>query len=166
MQNVKAIIDLFGGLGKLRHVRLEAPGFMPLVIEAVGTGPRGLPLVSVAHYYTQNGDLMRDPELTAEVGPGGSFHPVSFTQDNVGAYHEAVSVDGAGRVVVRPQVLKDLASFARQWDRNLRAQGFLDAARAAVRAAGCDGHLVKPLDPDLLHDLLRRRRAEKQEAPC
>src|SRR5205823_5547511 len=96
MQNVQAIIDLFGGLARLRHIRLEAPGFMPLVIEAVGTGPRGLPLVSVAHYYEQQGDLMRDPELTCEVGPDGTFHPVSFTQDNVGAYHEAVFVDEAG----------------------------------------------------------------------
>src|SRR5262245_22055624 len=136
MQNVKAILDLFGGLARLRHIRLEAPGFMPLVIEAVGRGPRGLPLISVAHYYEQRGDLMRDPELTCEVGPGGEFHPVSFTQDNVGAYHEAAFVDEAGRVLVRPRVLKDLKSFARLWDRNLREQGFVEAARAAARAAG------------------------------
>ena len=79
---------------------------------------------------------MRDPELTCEVGPGGSFHPVSFTQDNVGASHEAASVDDAGRVMVRLRVLKDLTSFARLWDRNLRQQGFVEAARAAARAAG------------------------------
>jgi hypothetical protein len=42
--------------------------------------------VSVAHPDEQQGDLLRDPELTCEVGPGGEFHPVSFTQDNVGAY--------------------------------------------------------------------------------
>ena len=79
---------------------------------------------------------MRDPELTCEVGPDGAFHPVRFTQDNVGASHEAVFADEAGRVLVRPRVLKDLTSFARLWDRNLKAQGFLDAARSAARAAG------------------------------
>src|SRR5262249_54108365 len=41
MQNVQAIIDLFGGLARLRHIRLEAAGFMPLVIEAVGRGVTG-----------------------------------------------------------------------------------------------------------------------------
>ena len=79
---------------------------------------------------------MRDPELTCEVGPDGTFHPVRFTQDNVGASHEAVFVDEAGRLMVRPRVLKDLESFARLWDRNLKDQGFLGAARATARAAG------------------------------
>ena len=105
-------------------------------MEAVGRGPRGLPLVSVAHSYEQQGDLMRDPELTREVGPDGTFHPVSFTQDNVGACHEAVFVDEAGRLMVRPRVLRDLTSFARLWDHNLKDQGFVEAAQAAARAAG------------------------------
>ena len=95
-------------------IKVAAPGFMPLVIEAVGRGPRGLPLVSVAHSYVENGDLMRDPELTCEVGAGGEFYPVSFTQDNVGAYHEAVFVDEAGRVRLRHRVLKDLRSLAKE----------------------------------------------------
>jgi len=55
-------------------------------------------------------------------------------------------VDEAGRVMVRPSVLKDLASFARLWDRNLKDQGFLDAAQAASRAAGdsAEAPLVPP----------------------
>jgi Domain of unknown function (DUF6908) len=73
-------------------------------------GPRGLPMVSVAHYYEQNGDLMRDPELTCEISPDGTFYPVNFTQDNVGAYHEAVFVDATGRVMVRPCLVKGLTS--------------------------------------------------------
>jgi hypothetical protein len=38
--------------------RLEVPGFMRLVIEHIGTGPRGGELVSVAHYGEQNGDAV------------------------------------------------------------------------------------------------------------
>ena len=133
MKNVKAIIDLFGGLARYRHVRLECEGFMPLVVEAIGPGPRGLPAVSVAHYYTQAGDAMRDPEVVFEVDTEGQFHPVSFTQDNLGVYHEAVFVDDAGQVMVRPRLVKDLASFARQWDKNLKDQGFVEAARAQAQ---------------------------------
>jgi len=139
MKNVRAIIDLFGGLARFRHVRLEAPGFMPLVIEAIGTGPRGLPQISVAHYYTQNGDVMRDPEMVFEVEAAGKFHPVSYQQDNLGIYQEAVFVDDAGQVMVSPRLLRELAHFARQWDRNLKDQGFVDAARSEARRRAGEG---------------------------
>jgi len=103
---------------------------------------------------------MRDPELTCEVGPDGTFHPVRFTQDKVGAYHEAVFVDQEDRPMVRPRAQKDLAAFARQWDKNLKEQGFLDAARAEAgrgRMRAEDGPRASPslpsscrmrLDPD------------------
>src|SRR5439155_26553890 len=128
MKNVKAIIDLFGGMARFGHVRIEAAGFMPLVIEAVGPGPRGLPQISVAHYWAQNGDAMRDPEIVFEVGADGTFHPVSYQQDGVpwNGYKEAVFTD-AGRVMVRPALVKDLTAFARVWDKNLAEQGFVDA---------------------------------------
>ncbi|MBI1913494.1 MAG: hypothetical protein HYS12_01880 [Planctomycetes bacterium] len=139
MKNVKAIIALFGGVASFRHVRLESKGFMPLVVETIGPGPRGLPMVSVAHYYTQNGDAMRDPEMTFEVSPDGTFSPVSYTQDNMGLYQEAVFTDDAGRVMVRPRLVKDLTAFARQWDRNLKDQGFVDAARAEAQRRAATG---------------------------
>jgi hypothetical protein len=43
MRNVQKIIDELGGLAalKLWPIRLEVPGFMRLVIEHVGRGPRG-----------------------------------------------------------------------------------------------------------------------------
>src|SRR5262249_513506 len=73
--------------------------FMRLVIEHIGTGPRGGELVSVAHYGEQAGDLMRDPEIVFEVA-AGSWHPVSIQQDYVGSYREAgfVGEDGEGYV--------------------------------------------------------------------
>jgi hypothetical protein len=42
---------------------------MRLVVEYIGQGPRGLPAIAVAHYYEQNGDAMRDPEMVFEVNP-------------------------------------------------------------------------------------------------
>ena len=38
--------------------------FMPVSVEVVGTTPQNALIVSVAHYYEQNGDLMADPEVT------------------------------------------------------------------------------------------------------
>jgi len=70
---------------------------------------------------------MRDPEMTFEIAESdGSFVPVSFQNDYVGAYQEAVFVRD-GKLLARPGLMRELASFARQWDRNIKEQGFLEA---------------------------------------
>lgn len=123
MKTVSKIIDAHGGMSWLKqdgnYIRLENPPFMRLVIEYIGDGPRGLPAISVAHYYEQNGDAMRDPEIVFEVTEQG-WEPVSYLQDGLGIYREAVS-DGT----VSPLLVADLKAFARMWDRNIVAQGFL-----------------------------------------
>jgi hypothetical protein len=125
MPNVTRLIDAHGGMERLqqRPIRVESPPFMRLVIEHVGEGPRGLPAVSVAHYYEQNGDLMRDPEIVFEVGPDG-WDPVSYQQDNLSIYQEAVYV-ARGKVCIQSHLVADLKFFARKWDRNIGMQGFL-----------------------------------------
>ena len=131
MRNVQKIIDTRGGLEALKRksIRLEVPGFMWLVIEHIGTGPRGGELVSVAHYGELNGDPMRDPEIVFEVA-GGQWHPVSIQMDYTGTYREAVFVGEDGKVFVRPAEVRDIQAFSRVWDRNLKHQGFVEAAKS------------------------------------
>ena len=138
MKTVQAIIDLFGGLEALKQqpIRLKVEGFMPLVIEHVGVGPRGQPLVSAAHYYEQQGDMMADPEMTFDVADG-IWSPVEFQQASPPIYQRAVSVDDNGKVLIKPKLLADLKRFTALWDRNLRDQGFLAAAQA-LRKQGSD----------------------------
>jgi hypothetical protein len=80
---------------------------MRLVIEYVGDGPRGLPSISVANYYEQNGDAMRDPEMVFEVNPDawqtGEWTPVSYRQDNLDIYQEAVLLAHVLRQLVHHQ---------------------------------------------------------------
>jgi hypothetical protein len=133
MKTVAKIIELFGGLEALRQnpIGLETPPYMRLVIEHIGEGPRGLPSISVAHYYEQNGDLMRDPEMVFEVSPDdwntGEWSLVLYRQDNLALYQEAVFVHEK-RVQVRSKLVLDFKAFARQWDRNIAQQGFLKVA--------------------------------------
>jgi len=106
------------------------PGFMPLCIEYVGFGPRGGMLVSVMHWYEQNGDVMRDPDLVTEYLPEtGEWCPVSYQQDSMGLYQEAVTLQEDGSVTVDERLVRDLKRFMDLWDRNIRDQGFLEAAR-------------------------------------
>jgi hypothetical protein len=99
MRNVHKIVDANGGLAALqsRPIRLAVPGFMRLVTEHIGHGPRDGDLVSVAHYGEQDSDPMRDPEVVFEV-VSGEWHPVSIQQDYVGSYREAVFVGEDGKV--------------------------------------------------------------------
>lgn len=129
MRNVQKIIDTRGGMKALkqRPIRLQVPGFMRLVIEHVGTGPRGGELVSVCHYGEQNGDLMRDPDVVFEVAES-DWLAVSIQQDYIGSYREAVFVGEDGKLYIRPAEERGIQAFARVWDRNIKSQGFVDAA--------------------------------------
>jgi hypothetical protein len=133
MKTVERIIEMHGGLDALKTepIRIENPPYMRLVIEYVGMGPRGLPMVSVAHYHEQNGDAMRDPEIVFEIDPQGQMEwgPVEYWQDNLGIHQVAVWLEN-GTAYIKPRLVKDLKLFARTWDRRLREQGFVNAAQS------------------------------------
>lgn len=132
MATVQAIIDKHGGIAALKekYIKIKNEPYMSLVIEWVGKGPYETELVSVAHYYTQNGDLMRDPEIVFSVSKLGFWMPISFQQDNLGLYQEAVTIR-EGSYFMKAALIRDLKQFARTWDRNISEQGFL-AAQATI----------------------------------
>jgi len=134
MKNVKAIIDALGGLEFLggKPIILQVPSFMPLSIEVIGRGPRGGVLISVMHWFEQNGDLMRDPDMEIEIMPeSDEWLPVSFRQDSFGIIQEAVAlVDG--ELQVNTKRVHELHAFMDFWDRNIGEQGFIEAAKALV----------------------------------
>ena len=137
MKTIQTIIEEHGGLAavKKNYLRIENPPFMRLVIEAVGQMfPNGTCELSVAHYGVQNGDAMRDPELTMLVVPNENgqweWHPLTFLNDYVGVYQVAAEYDHFGTVRVRnAKLVKDMAQFAEEWDRNIKHQGFVEAFR-------------------------------------
>jgi hypothetical protein len=131
MRTVQAIIELLGGLDRLETnpIKVKNEGYMDLVIEYVGVGPRGCPLVSVAHYFEQNGDLCADPDLVMEwMVPAGKWLPVSFKNDAFGYYVEAVRREGDA-LIEDSGAVADILAFQRSFDMNLRTQGFVEAAR-------------------------------------
>jgi hypothetical protein len=126
MKTVQEILKLHGGIEALKanSIKIENEGFMPLVIEWIGQGPNGSNFISVAHYYEQNGDLMRDPEMVFLVACD-IWTPYSYQQDNLGLYQQAMDIEGNEVRRIYPKVSKDLRQFSAFWDRNLRSQGFL-----------------------------------------
>ena len=141
MKTVQKIIDAHGGLVWLKeaghHIKLQpcSKSMMPLVVEYIGDwlGEPGFPMVSVAHYYQQNGDMMRDPEMTFFLGTTTSpikgvtptWIPLSYLQDNMGICSEVFSLDNDGKVTgIRRKLLAKLETFSRQWDRDIHNHGY------------------------------------------
>jgi hypothetical protein len=131
MKSITKIVEITGGWDRLlsNPLKIEVEGFLPLCVEAIGRGPRGGLLISIMHTYLQNGDVMRDPDVEVEVIPGmDDWLPVSYRQDNLGILRQAVSTEG-GVVLFHHGLVPDIKRFLEVWDRNLRGQGFVDAAR-------------------------------------
>jgi hypothetical protein len=135
MQHIQQMIDQHGGFEAVRnrYLRLENPPLMRLVIEVIGGPyPNGAYEVSVAHYAEQNGDAMRDPEITFLVLPsdqGHAWSPLTFENSYLGACQVVAVVNAEGAMQVRqPRQMQDLREFANQWDINIKHQGFGEAA--------------------------------------
>lgn len=124
-QNTAAILDLLTqGLNRLGdHCRIENnPAFMPVCVERISETAFG-PIFSVVHYYEQNGDLMRDPEMTFLRLPDGSYSPLSYQQDGLGLYQESVIFDENGNPEkFIPSMQRNHALFAEQWMKNIKEQ--------------------------------------------
>ena len=117
-------------------LRLKASGFMDLVVEVLPPCERtGLSVISLVHYFEQNGDLCQDPEMAVRVIPPGStalLRSVHSTDRKHGRlealtyqtalppiYHEAYFDDGDYDINRR----RSLNNFLSTWLMNLEKQG-------------------------------------------
>ena len=70
------------------HVRFEKTGYQPLVIERHGE------MISVAHYFEQNGDLIADPDGRQDL----HRHPLPqaglLLPEHVGAQYQGTRLGG------------------------------------------------------------------------
>lgn len=106
----KPILD-----GEARYMKLKSEGFEDLVLEAIGGDE-----YSIAHYYRQNGDAMRDPEITFTIDKEAlAICPTSFLQDDAGIFYETQNASY--------NTVKDLKEFMSQWFTNIKGQGFVPA---------------------------------------
>ncbi len=129
MKTILAILKQTGGWHHGLSLRIENPPYMALVIEATDeSGPCGLPSISVCHYGEQNGDLMRDPEMCFELGLAGGAHlsPFYYRNDYLGVEQWSRTIE-RDHYVYLANLHDQQERFAKQWDNNLRLQGFAEA---------------------------------------
>ena len=107
-------------LGDHRKIDNTNGTFMAACVEVIGQAGLG-PLVSVAHYYEQNGDLMRDPDVVFLIGADQHVYPISYRHDGLGIDQEAAVVED-GQWNVKPKMQADITRFANQWMLNIQDQ--------------------------------------------
>jgi hypothetical protein len=129
MQTLLNILKRAGGWNPSLYLKIENAPYMALVIEATGeSGPSGLPAISVAHYGEQNGDLMRDPEMCFELASAEGPHldPFYFRNDYIGVEQWSRTIE-RGHNIHLSRLHEQHKQFAKEWDNNLRLQGFAGA---------------------------------------
>ena len=109
------------------YARIDNPPYLPLSIDVQCPY-----LVRVAHFGTQNGDLMADPAMTFFTGYGveNGWVPVDIQHDYVGVFRLASRVEDGTITEFFEREQDAQARFADQWAQNLRDQGFLQGSTA------------------------------------
>ena len=115
METIKQILE-YKGINDTEQMEInenytiESETYEDLTIEKIDDD-----LISVAHYYKQRMDLMRDPEIVFRIEESGDWTPIEYQQDP-GIYQRDLSG-------------LSLNGFVEQWDKNLENQGFVQAAQ-------------------------------------
>lgn len=94
--------------------------FMPLSAEKIDKASDG-ELISFAHYFEQNGDLVQDPEMIFLVLNEDMIFPVSI-QHSFGRLIEGIVFENGELKGVYPNQQEDMTSFANMWLKNIKEQ--------------------------------------------
>ena len=126
----KRLLKIFPDLESLEiggYRKIENDSYMPLSMDILDDNQYGR-IISIAHNFIQNGDLMADPDMQILVSfKKQTVQAMTFQNDGVGAYQECLFFDD-GKLLVRMNLLKDLNRFLDVWTKNLIDQGFVQAA--------------------------------------
>lgn len=116
------ILDLLTVHGTASYKKVHnAKSFMAVTVENIGSYYIWT-LFSAAHYWEQNGDLMRDPEMIFIRAKDGRYFPASFRQDPF-INQESIYLDpDDGKLKVNRQLQANHAEFANVWLKNIKNQ--------------------------------------------
>lgn len=116
------IINQDGSLKFNEYIKLKSGIFMDLNIDHLSHKDDDLSIViSLAHNYIQEGDVMADPDMEVRIIPSMKMvEALTFKQDSTGTYQQVYLEDGR----FYPTLKKDLNDFLNYWLKNLIEQGF------------------------------------------
>jgi hypothetical protein len=114
------VISPAGKLNFSGHLKVKNPPYMDLNIDHLSTTDKGEIIISLAHNFVQEGDLMADPDMEIMIHPHKMIEALSYQLDSLGVYQ--VVYPKPGKVI--PKRKTELNRFLNQWLTNLIDQGF------------------------------------------
>ena len=102
------------------HARFDMPHYDRLVIERHGS------MISVAHYFEQNGDLIPDPDVELHFP---TWEPTAITQFIGFTVRREKFIEREDKTYVDMRFHKEVTSFLAMWARNIQAQGWAERGR-------------------------------------
>lgn len=104
------------------HSKLGNDGdpFMPACVEIIDKTRQGWPIVSVAHYFLQNGDMCKDPDVTIMRAKDGDY-AMTFEQSIPPIYQQPLRIEG-GTMHVNEKAQQDLTLFVMELLSNINEQ--------------------------------------------
>lgn len=111
---------LVDGLGVGASKKVDAGGPLMAVHVEVHRWIDGAIMVSVAHYFESNGDLVPDPDVVFVRRVDGSFAPISFQNSLV--FNQPVRWLEGGAIEIDAREQASIASFANTFLRNISEQ--------------------------------------------
>ena len=112
------------GVISSQYRRSQVAGLMDWVVERLpdldgASGNDGGIAVSLAHYFEQNGDLCKDPEMVVLIYPSQRMVEAFTFEMSIPPIYQQVFPE-PGKVIL--QLRKELNTFLRQWLNNLIVQ--------------------------------------------
>ncbi|MBE9594630.1 MAG: hypothetical protein IMF19_14255 [Proteobacteria bacterium] len=103
------------------HDKFHTKPFMDVVVEYIDQCELGT-MFSIAHYYKQNGDLMRDPEMCFIRGGDGEYYPYYYRVDGLGTEQNALWYEDCKLKGYDSAMQKEHTIFANMWMQNIKRQ--------------------------------------------
>jgi hypothetical protein len=125
-----AVMDtLTAGMSVSDHKKIDNAEdvFMALHVVCIGKCNLGH-VFSLAHYYEQHGDLMRDPEMLFIQAEDVGYYPAEIWQDAVNSHGVGILIEDGLAVSIDETEQADLTVFAEVWLKNIRVQQGLGEA--------------------------------------
>lgn len=96
--------------------------FMSVILEVILEDEK-IKIISLAHYYLQEGDLMADPEMCFIYNKGQEVYwPSYFKQDSIGIEEESIEIQNGKIKRVNLMMQKEHTIFANMWLKNIKYQ--------------------------------------------
>ena len=122
------IIDSEGRPSFTEDMKLKSDGFMDLNLDRLYDDGDDF-TIAMAHSYTQNGDVMADPDMEIRIIPSMKMaEALSFRQDGSIPINQQVYTECNGQKMEYPRLKKELNTFLSGWLLNLKKQGFKNPA--------------------------------------